>query len=161
MPQYELLNDTDVPLLADAAIAVLEEVGILCQNADLLDALEALGAAVEREIGLGIQLYGKPVEVSRETIALDTIIEVGFGIHKSYLSQDHTLDHFRDDTWIPPFLDRSGYTGPEQEQGVLDRLQQEIDDLIASYRKPEKDPDNLERMRQVVERARSEIGDAS
>jgi trimethylamine--corrinoid protein Co-methyltransferase len=116
---------------------------------------------LERELGLGVQLIGRPVEVTPETIALDTIIEVGFGIDKSYLSQDHTLDHFREDTWLPPFLDRSGYSGPEQERKVLDRLQDEIDELVASYRRPERDPDSLVEMRQVVERAKREIGNGA
>jgi len=112
---------------------------------------------LEREVALGLQLYGKQVEVGPDTIALDTIIDVGFGIGKTYMNQDHTLDHFRDDTWLPPILDRSGYAGPEWEKAVLDKLQEKVDELIASYQKPEGREDKLAKMREVVERAKKEL----
>ncbi len=112
---------------------------------------------LEREIARGHQLYSKRVEVSDETIALDTILEVGFGLDKTYMTQDHTLDHFRDDSWLPEIFDRSGYAGPEWEKAVLDRLQQKADELIASYQKPEGREDQLAKMREVVERARKEL----
>ena len=112
---------------------------------------------LEREFARAHQFYSKPVEVSPETIALDTIIDVGFGIGKTYMDQDHTLDHFRDDTWLPEILDRSGYAGPEWEKTVLDRLQQKADELIAGYQKPEGREDQLARMREVVKRAQREL----
>ena len=115
---------------------------------------------LERELGLGVQLYSKQLEVTPETIALDTITDVGFGIGISYVNQDHTLDHFRDDTWIPPTIDRSGYAGAEWEEKVLDRLQGKVDELVASYRKPEGRDHKLAAMRAVVERARKELIDA-
>ena len=112
---------------------------------------------LERELGLGVQLLSRQVDVTPETIGLDTIVEVGFGLHRSYVDRDHTLMHFREDNWLPPITDRSGYTGPEQEEAVLTRLQEKVDELIASYQKPEVDPDRLARMRKVVERARKEL----
>jgi len=119
--------------------------------------LSPVQVLLERELGLGVQLYSKQLDVTPETIALDTIVEVGFGIGASYMDQDHTLEHFRDDTWLPPTIDRSGYAGPEWEQGVLDRLQAKVDELIASHRKPEGRGDKLARMREVVERARADL----
>lgn len=112
---------------------------------------------LERELRLGVQLYAKHVEVTPQTIALDTIIDVAFGLDRSYVGCDHTLDHFREDTWLPPIMDRSGYAGPEQEEAVLNRLQEKVDELIASYQKPEVDPDKLAKMRAVVERAQREL----
>ena len=44
MFQRHLLKDSDVEPLAQAVFTVLEKVGILCQNADILRALEAMGA---------------------------------------------------------------------------------------------------------------------
>lgn len=119
--------------------------------------LSAVQLLLERELSLGVRLYAKQVEVTPETIALDTIIEVGFGLDKSYVDRDHTLAHFRDDTWLPPTMDRSGYAGLEQEETVLDRLQQKVDELIAGYEKPEVDPGKLASMREVVKRATKEL----
>lgn len=112
---------------------------------------------LERELGLGVQLWARQVEVTPETIALDTIVDVGLGLDRRYLDRDHTLTHFRDDTWLPPIMDRSGYAGPEQEEAVLNKLQERVDELIASYQKPDVDPDKLAKMREVVEQARREI----
>ncbi len=112
---------------------------------------------LERELGMGVQLYSRPIEATPETIALDTIVKVGFGIGSSYGTQDHTLDHFRDDTWLPPTIDRSGYAGADWEEAVLDRLQNKVDALIAGYRKPEGREEKLVKMREVVERARKEL----
>ena len=72
---------------------------------------------------------------------------------KGYIDCDHTLAHFRRDTWLPPIMDRSGFAGPEQEQAVLDRLQEKVDELIAAYQKPEVAADRLAKMRRVVDRA--------
>jgi len=112
---------------------------------------------LERELGMGIQLYSKQIEVTEETLALSTIVDVGFGIGTSYMNQDHTLNHFRDDTWLTPTIDRSGYNGPEWEQGVLDRLQDKVESLISGYQKPTGRDEQLAKMRAVVERARTEL----
>lgn len=47
MFQPTLLKDEQVEPLADGVIAVLEQVGILCQNDELLQALDAAGAQVD------------------------------------------------------------------------------------------------------------------
>lgn len=112
---------------------------------------------LERELSLGVRLYAQRVEVTPQTIALDTIMDVAFGLDRSYVDRDHTLGHFREDTWLPPIMDRSGYTGPEQEGTVLNKLQEKVEELIARYQKPEVDPDTLATMRAVVERARREL----
>ena len=49
MFQRHLLRDADVEPLADGVLSVLERVGILCQNADILAALDALGARGDRQ----------------------------------------------------------------------------------------------------------------
>ena len=48
MFQRHLLSDADVEPLADGVYTVLEKVGVACQNAELLDALAAAGAQVDR-----------------------------------------------------------------------------------------------------------------
>jgi len=47
MCPIELLSDNDVEPLAEGVLAVLEDVGILCQNEDFLRALDKFGARVE------------------------------------------------------------------------------------------------------------------
>jgi len=114
---------------------------------------------LEREMSTGVNLWAKQVEVSPNTIGLDTIVEVGHGLDKNYIDRDHTLEHFRNETWLPPITDRSGYTGPEQEKAVLDKFQDKVDELIAGYQKPDVDPAKLAKMREVVDRAKRELLD--
>jgi len=44
------------------------------------------------------------IEFNGETLAVDVIAKVGPRGH--YLSQPHTLKHFRDEHWFPTLLDR-------------------------------------------------------
>lgn len=117
----------------------------------------AVQLMLEREFTTGLQLLGRPVEVNPGTLALDTVLEVGQGLRKSYMDRDHTLDHYREFLWWPELMDRDGYKGRETEEVVLPRLQAKVDELVAGYEKPQVDPDKLAKMRQVVERARKEL----
>ena len=47
MFQYSLLHDRDIEPLAEGVLKVLERVGILCQNQELLQALDKCGAKVD------------------------------------------------------------------------------------------------------------------
>ena len=45
---FQLLSDEQIEPLGEAVYAVLEQVGMLCQNEQMLDALAAAGADVDR-----------------------------------------------------------------------------------------------------------------
>ena len=114
---------------------------------------------IEREFGRAVQILGQPIEVTPETIALDTIFDVGIALDKSYLHTDHTLRSFRENAWLPELIDRSGWDGAESDRALVAKALQKVQELIASYVKPEVDPDKLVRMRAVVERAHRELLD--
>ena len=111
---------------------------------------------LERELGIGLQFFDRAVDVSPETISLDSIIDVGFGLDKSYLDTEQTLFDFQKYLWCPQIMERE-WDGSETDDTVLQRLQDRVDQLIASYEKPETDPDKLAKMREVVERARRDL----
>ncbi len=112
---------------------------------------------LDRELGRAVQILGQPIEVTPETIALDTIFDVGVALDKSYLHTTHTLKNFRENTWLPELIDRSGWNGAESDQALVAKARQKVEELIAAYVKPEVDPDKLARMREIVERARLEL----
>jgi trimethylamine:corrinoid methyltransferase-like protein len=112
---------------------------------------------LEREFATGAQIYGRRVVVKPETAMLESILDVGFGLKKSYLDTDQTLRQYREWLWCPQLMERSGWDGFEKEEVVLNRLQAKVDELIAAYKKPKVNPDKLARMRKVVERARKEL----
>jgi len=119
--------------------------------------ISPLQLLIDREVTGGVQVLGSDIEVTPETIALDTIFEVGFGLKRSYMGEEHTVRRYRQALWYPPLSRREPWNGPATEEAVLARARRKVDELIASYRKPEVDPGQLARMRAVVERARREL----
>jgi trimethylamine--corrinoid protein Co-methyltransferase len=91
------------------------------------------------------------LEVSDETLALDSMAEVGPGGH--HLGTAHTMARFRSEFHLPLISDRQNYEA-WVEQGSLDagqrahRLWQE---LLASYEPPPLDPGLAEALREFVE----------
>ncbi len=112
---------------------------------------------VERDLAAGADLYARAFEPTAETLALETILDVNVGIEKNYLEAEHTLQHFRECLWLPNLIDRSGWRGAEQEKDMLAKAHARVNELVASYRKPDVDPDKLAEMRKVVERAKKEL----
>jgi len=112
---------------------------------------------IEREFGRAVQVLGQRIEVTPETIALDSVFDVGIALDKSYLHTDHTLRNFRENAWLPELIDRSGWNGAESDRALVAKALHKVQELIASYVKPEVDPDKLARMQAVVERARLEL----
>jgi len=111
---------------------------------------------LEREFTIGAQFLDRAIEVSPETISLDSILDVGFGLGKSYLDTEKTLYDFHKYLWCPQLMERE-WDGAQTDELVLHRLQDRVDELIASYEKPAVDPDRLAKMRAVVELARRNL----
>lgn len=122
---------------------MLEEGKTLCAEQLLL----------ERELSGGLAMISGPLELDPDAFAFDDIESVGFGVSTNHLQCERTMLGFRDLAWCPPFLDRSGWRGEATDRAVLDRLHQQVEELIASYRQPEVDPDKLHAMRLVADRA--------
>jgi trimethylamine--corrinoid protein Co-methyltransferase len=112
---------------------------------------------LDREVTGALQALGMEIEVSPESIALETIREVGQGLTTNYLQTEHTLLHHRAALWHPKLIDRSGWAGAESDAALLARCQKRVQELVASYKKPEVDGEKLEALRKVVARARREL----
>lgn len=112
---------------------------------------------LDREMAAAIGHLAGPVEVTGETIGLDVILEVGHEEETKFIETEHTLRHFRSTLWLPQLMDRSGWNGFETEEAALQKAQAKVNELIASYEKPEVDDDKLAKLREVVERARKAL----
>ncbi|MGI6209546.1 MAG: trimethylamine methyltransferase family protein [Anaerolineae bacterium] len=112
---------------------------------------------LDHEMTTALESLTQEIVVNDETIGMDAILAVGHGLESNYLTTEHTLRHYRDNTWMPPFTDRSGYQGQLTEEVALAKARARIQEMLAQYQKPERDPAVLERMRAVVERARKEL----
>lgn len=107
---YSMLQTSDIDSLGDGVFGVLDRVGVLCQNQEILEALQQAGARVDFE---------------RETAAFPRRM-------------------------CQMFLDRSGWNGSDTDAVVLSRMQDQVHGCLSTYQKPAVDPDQLEKMRNVV-----------
>jgi trimethylamine---corrinoid protein Co-methyltransferase len=73
-------------------------------------------------------------ELSEETLALDVIHRVGPSGH--FLTEPHTLDHFRKETWIPRLIDRQNYQRWDEEgkTTMLDRVNRRVKEILDTHR---------------------------
>lgn len=110
---------------------------------------------LERDLTKGIQFLGKEIEVTPQTIALDTILDIEFGLSRNYLQARHTLNNYRKYLWLPELIDRAGWNGFDNEQNILEKTQKKVENLISTYEKPEVDKNKLSKMREIVKRAQS------
>ena len=75
----------------------------------------------------------KGFEINEETLALDLIREVGPRGH--FLTEPHTVKHFRQEFWIPELIDRDSFPGWEQKgrTTLLDRVKAKIKRILETH----------------------------
>lgn len=133
-------------------------------GAGLLDSgktFSPLQLLIDRELQSCLWRFAAGAPVDEESIALDTILDIGSGIESSYLEAEHTLRHYRQNLWFPALLDRGVWRSEREEEHpdrrLLERAQKQFDEVIARYRPPDVDRDMLAKVKQVVDRARREL----
>jgi trimethylamine--corrinoid protein Co-methyltransferase len=92
------------------------------------------------------------IQVSRETLALDVIHDVGPG--GEFLTSEHTYRHFKED-WFPGLFDRGSHEAWEGEgKKSLGRRANEVVQRILETHTPEPLPDSIQgKIAKVVARA--------
>jgi trimethylamine--corrinoid protein Co-methyltransferase len=131
--------------------------GIGCGHLENGRSLSAVQLLLERDLTLGLRQYARTVEASPELAALDEILDVGLGIERNHLGTDHTVRHFRSSLWLPELLDRTGWSGFEHEEAILEKAQKHAHDLLGSYCKRDAGRSKLEAANRVLHRARREL----
>ncbi len=98
-----------------------------------------------------IKRYWQPFEITKETLALDLIHQVGPDGH--FLETDHTLRHVHD-LWAPSLLDRSDYEtwSKEGQHTLQQRANQKVLDIINSHRAEPLPPEVPAELADVVAR---------
>lgn len=74
------------------------------------------------------------IEVTPETLAVDVIHKVGPGGH--YLNEDHTFEHFREQTWFPTVMDRNNRERWEAEgsKTLGEKLNEKVLHILATHK---------------------------
>jgi trimethylamine---corrinoid protein Co-methyltransferase len=99
--------------------------------------------------------------VDDETLGLDTVAAVAAaGEGATYLSEPHTVRHFRKELWFPRLLDRQ-FWGPWIDQGastLLDRCIAHKDKVLREHQPAPLDEHTSRELNQIVAAARRELG---
>jgi trimethylamine:corrinoid methyltransferase-like protein len=110
---------------------------------------------IERELTAGLKFL-EHRNIDEASLGLEAFEDVGFGLDRNFVEQDHTLTYFRQESWMPEFFSRNGWT-PEDDQALIDRALKKIKQLVDAHRKPAGREDQIAKAKAVVERARRKL----
>jgi len=74
------------------------------------------------------------IQVDDEHLAVDVVDEVGPGGH--FLGEDHTVKHFRDETWFPTLINRMRYDGWKSQANsstMGERIKEKVHDIVENH----------------------------
>ena len=99
--------------------------------------------------------------IDDDTLALNLIDSLGPG--GTFIAEEHTVRHFREEVWMPTILDRN-YWDQWEQKGCLttgQKVKTRLEELLAAY-EPHPLAEDVEReVRKVLNRARSTLGGKS
>jgi trimethylamine--corrinoid protein Co-methyltransferase len=89
----------------------------------------------EEIVGM-VRRFLRGVEVNSETLAREVIEKVGPG--GNFLLEDHTVNHFRAEHWVPSLLDRQAREDWKRAGGKImgERIQEKIRHILESHKAP-------------------------
>lgn len=97
-----------------------------------------------------IKKIQKGIEVTKETLALDTINEIGTG--GSFIGAGHTLKHFREN-WQPNFFDRASYKSwtTNGSVSISTKLNNKVKEILENHLPSKLNKEVTEKIRRIVE----------
>jgi len=93
------------------------------------------------------------IEVDEETLAVDGIDRVGPG--GNFLSDDHTMNHFREEHWQPRLMDRWNYETwvTQGEKTMADRIREKTREILSTHRGPQVSEDVKKKIAAILSAA--------
>jgi trimethylamine--corrinoid protein Co-methyltransferase len=93
------------------------------------------------------------IEVNEETLAVETIDRVGPG--GNFLSDDHTMNHFRKEHRQPRLMDRWNYEtwAAQGHKTMAQRVREKTLEILRNHKPPQVPQDAKERIRAILEEA--------
>ena len=141
-------------IAAQSGANLIHDVGSFL-NFGLTGSLELVTICDELISMIGYLLGG--IEVTDETLAIDVIRNVGPGGH--FLSQKHTLKHYKKDHWMPALIDRQmrGTWVKSGSKDLLQRSRERTREILATHL-PTPLPEDTEReLEHTLREAEKEI----
>jgi len=113
------------------------------------------------DIGTSINRFQRTFDVTDETLGLEAIEQVGIDTGRTFLDHDHTLEHWREEMWMPELMDRRIWQGDQEERRaereMLEQAEARWRDAVASYERPDIPEERLRAVEDVCRRARKDI----
>ncbi len=130
---------------------------IECTSASLEDTATSYPeqAIIGNEICSFINRILQGIEVNPETLAVDVIRNTGLG--GEYLTHDHTLEHFKSETWSSDLGNRMGKKKWE-ENGAMDiqaKAKIRLKEILATHHPKPLEPKVQKKIQQIVDDAES------
>jgi trimethylamine--corrinoid protein Co-methyltransferase len=141
-----------VMLAAQSGGNLIHDVGYI--ESGLTTSYEML-VSMDEFIGL-TQRFMTGVEVTKETLALDVIDQVGPGGH--FLAEDHTLRHFREN-WYPKLLDRESREGWEAHGRLTlgDRANAHVREILETHQPQPLDEAVAAKLEKIIQEAEERV----
>jgi trimethylamine--corrinoid protein Co-methyltransferase len=95
----------------------------------------------------------KGIAFNEETLAIDVIDRVGPG--GNFLSDDHTMDHYRDEHWQPRLIDRWDYEtwATQGKKTMADRIRERTREILSTQKGPEVPSDVKKKITAILKTA--------
>ncbi len=152
--QAGLESGATLVMAAAAAADVYGHMGI--SGVDQAASLDML--VLQHEVIAFVESAMREIEFSDRTLGLEEIAAVA-GTGKTFLDRDHTLEHFRQELWVPALLNRQYYQG-WVDSGALsteDRCHQQKERILRTHH-PDPLPEDLAgAVDEIVETAKREL----
>ena len=90
------------------------------------------------------------IEVNEETLAVEAIDRVGPG--GNFLSDDHTMNHFRKEHWRPKLMDRWNYEtrATQGRKTMAERIREKTREILATHKAPQVPQDVMGRIKAIL-----------
>ncbi len=100
-----------------------------------------------------VKHVGKGIRVDADHLALDVIDRVGPG--GQFLTEDHTMEHYRTGFWFPRLLDRSNYENwaGGGKKRLNERLEEKMNHILETHRPEPIDEGVRKEVKKIVQRA--------
>lgn len=106
------------------------------------------------EIIAMVRRFMRGIPVNDETLAVDVIDKVGPGGH--YLGEEHTMKHFKNETWFPTMMSRVRYDAWKSMEGgksMGDKVAEKMRDILKNHQVPALPGDVLKEIDLIIEKA--------
>src|SRR6056297_2580025 len=94
------------------------------------------------------------IEVNDEHLAVDVIDNVGPGGH--FLGEEHTLKHFKEETWFPDLINRMRYDGWKTKAGgtsMGERIKEKVHKIVDTHEVKHLPDDVKAKIEEIIEKA--------